>query len=565
MNIETSNPERLVIPICDLEAQKLFKISPQDIYTHIKYAHLLSSNIVISPSFLFESNDTLKFYKKNIEFLREKNVLISMKEDHILEFIEKKQFTYFSLKENYPGYFQPIISIQVLDKAQPLKRKSQMVLSIQDIWNNQLDSDSPMSLKRELLSIMNEKDAYELIIELLSIPKKLENLPFTWEVLEIFLINYIKKLSYENKLIIKLKNILRYRLLSFYFQSLANLTNSFIVTFNDYGSPRLDENMDSSKMVSVFVFSRVLQILGIKSIINKLKDYQILEEKYRPEFRAFLGSYFNLLRECASQNIFFDSIYDELKNEKKILSEHILMILEKGKLNGERNLLKVIDDVLSQGKGYIPSQIYDHAHLTQILDQIPFLKFKDIILERYGEIQKDYSKKLQSDIHKALSLLQPINKQKNREPMSMLAKKNIFISYSHEDKVLMEQLSEHLQTLQNVGLVELWNDKLIKGGDEWLVQIETAMKKCDIAIFLVSKSFLNSKFCQDVEMPKLIDRYYKEGVRIIPIIIRSSNWKIYPLISKFQVWPEDGRPVARFRGDNRDKILVEICQNIMQL
>ena len=143
--------------------------------------------------------------------------------------------------------------------------------------------------------------------------------------------------------------------------------------------------------------------------------------------------------------------------------------------------------------------------------------------------------------------------------------KNIFISYSHKDKVIMEQIFEHLKTLQNVGVVQLWNDKLIKCGDEWMKKIENAMDKCNIAILLVSNSFLNSNFCQNIEIPKLIDKYDMGGVRIVPIIIKSSNWRIYPLISKFQVWPDDERPIASYRGDNRDKMLVELCEKIINL
>ena len=46
----------------------------------------------------------------------------------------------------------------------------------------------------------------------------------------------------------------------------------------------------------------------------------------------------------------------------------------------------------------------------------------------------------------------------------------IFISYSHKDEKLREQLNAHLAPLKNERVIDDWHDRRIIAGEEWVLQ-----------------------------------------------------------------------------------------------
>jgi hypothetical protein len=557
-------PERIVVPICDWEAQKVFKIENPDLHKHLRLAHLLASYVVISPSFVFESKHTETFYRRNSQLIKENQVLVSMKEDEIDEFIENKQVMYAPLKLEYPGYFNPGSLLQLLRDASPLKRQGQIVRTIETHWTEQLQSDYPLSLRSELFAhIQSEPDARRLIDHLLVIPQIRSELPFTWEVLERFVSPVLQELAdTESK---KVRRCLRYRLLAFYFKSLAQLSNSSIVSFSDYRRPRLDEQFLDSRTVSINTFDKALRAMGIDQIIYRLKDWQIIEEKFRPEYLPFIESYFQIVEGCAGQNNIIDSILRELEHEKARLNEHCLQLIEEARQNQNEDLVAAIRDCLSSHIKYLPVDIYEHPLLSKIVESVPLIRYRDSIVLRYTEALTDRARSFKEEIlynlpkrHSGSHLLQPTRLRKER----YVTRRRVFISYSHKDENIVTQIVEHLKVLERFGNIEIWHDRNIIAGDLWREKVENALKKANIALFMVSKSFLNSQFCQDIEVRKLLQRYGPGYPRIVPIIIRSCIWKADPVISRFEVLPKDGKPVASFRGDTRDAVITDICEVI---
>ena len=49
----------------------------------------------------------------------------------------------------------------------------------------------------------------------------------------------------------------------------------------------------------------------------------------------------------------------------------------------------------------------------------------------------------------------------------------VFVSYSHKDEELREQLGTHLKIFQRQGLIKPWHDRLITAGKEWQGQLTT--------------------------------------------------------------------------------------------
>lgn len=142
----------------------------------------------------------------------------------------------------------------------------------------------------------------------------------------------------------------------------------------------------------------------------------------------------------------------------------------------------------------------------------------------------------------------------------------IFISYSHKDETYKDELVTILTPLQDEGILEIWQDREIIPGDEWYEAIQAAMNSCNLALLLISGDFLASRFIRDKELTRLFQRRKEEGLRVVPIIIRSCKWQSVPVLKGIQALPKDGKPVVSFRDvGERDHIWTEIATAIESL
>ena len=122
---------------------------------------------------------------------------------------------------------------------------------------------------------------------------------------------------------------------------------------------------------------------------------------------------------------------------------------------------------------------------------------------------------------------------KSKQPLQ------VFISYAHEDKEMKDDLAEHLQGMVNEKLISLWQDGEIIPGEEWDEEIKKALRQADIVLFLVSVKFMNSDYIGKVELQETLERYKKDKVTLIPIIVRPCDWQSLS-ISKNHALPDGG-------------------------
>ena len=164
--------------------------------------------------------------------------------------------------------------------------------------------------------------------------------------------------------------------------------------------------------------------------------------------------------------------------------------------------------------------------------------------------------------------------------------KKVFVSYAHEDYGYKGELENYLINLEREGKIELWQDGLIKAGDNWDDKINANLKKADIIIFLVSQSLISSNYVHEVELKKTLTRVNKGQCTIIPVLIKQcdwQNWQVYPTevksslsdpenieggkISNFQFVPFSRgaghnflKPVNQF--DHREEAWMEVVRQI---
>ncbi len=135
----------------------------------------------------------------------------------------------------------------------------------------------------------------------------------------------------------------------------------------------------------------------------------------------------------------------------------------------------------------------------------------------------------------------------------------VFLSYSHSDEQLKNELVKHLDPLRRLGLIESWNDRKIKPGDDWERTISTNLEHAQIILLLVSIDFINSSYCYDIELERAMDMHVENQARVIPVILRTCMWQ-HTSFSKIQVLPKDARAVSLWQ--DRDEALLNVAEGV---
>ena len=114
----------------------------------------------------------------------------------------------------------------------------------------------------------------------------------------------------------------------------------------------------------------------------------------------------------------------------------------------------------------------------------------------------------------------------------------VFISYSHNDRALRDELEIHLSNLKRQGIISSWYDGDITPGTEWERQIMERLRSAQIVLLLISADFIHSDFCYSIEMKQAIDRHHAGVVRVIPILLRPTDWQ-GALFEKLKMLPTE--------------------------
>ena len=113
----------------------------------------------------------------------------------------------------------------------------------------------------------------------------------------------------------------------------------------------------------------------------------------------------------------------------------------------------------------------------------------------------------------------------------------VFITYSHTDSAEKDKLITCLAVMKREGLISIWHDNEMLGGDKWRDEIFNNLDDSDILLYLVSAKSLESENCN-----KELTAALSPNIRVIPIILEDCDWKNHQL-SEFQALPDKGKPI----------------------
>ena len=141
----------------------------------------------------------------------------------------------------------------------------------------------------------------------------------------------------------------------------------------------------------------------------------------------------------------------------------------------------------------------------------------------------------------------------------------VFISYSHKDEAWKDLLRPHLGVLEQQDCITIWDDRQIDPGGRWFNEIKQVMDRAAVTVCLISADYLASDFCTKEEIPYLLERRKKDGMVMIPVLLRPCLWKAVPWLKEIQMLPRDGKSVSRDFKDEVDGVFSEVAENIFEI
>jgi hypothetical protein len=144
---------------------------------------------------------------------------------------------------------------------------------------------------------------------------------------------------------------------------------------------------------------------------------------------------------------------------------------------------------------------------------------------------------------------------------------SVFISYAHadqehenwKDRVLLQ-----LRSIDAIGETRIWDDSRIEAGDDWLKEIEYALKRTMIAILLIGPHFLTSKFVQTKELPEILEAAKNDGAKILPLVTDYAAYK-HSRLKRFQTINDPDKPLESLKRSEQNRILLEVAVKVADL
>jgi DNA polymerase III delta prime subunit len=138
----------------------------------------------------------------------------------------------------------------------------------------------------------------------------------------------------------------------------------------------------------------------------------------------------------------------------------------------------------------------------------------------------------------------------------------VFFSYVQADQALRELLVTHLSQLKRDGQIEEWSDQQILPGSDRSQEIDQAIRRSCIILFLISADFLASDAHYQIEMQHALERHQRGEARVIPIIVRPCDWQHSPF-AHLQCLPRNNKPITSW--DNQDEAFAAVVKALREI
>jgi len=145
-----------------------------------------------------------------------------------------------------------------------------------------------------------------------------------------------------------------------------------------------------------------------------------------------------------------------------------------------------------------------------------------------------------------------------------MTRTQVFLSYAHQDERWKHKLYTHLQVLVQAERIELWCDRDIRPGQQWVDEIDQRLLSAKVGLLVISPDFLSSEFVMRHEVPLLLKKHEENGLHLIPILLRQCVWETVDWLRPMQIVPRDAKSVAEFPKSKVDRVLADIAREVLK-
>jgi hypothetical protein len=151
----------------------------------------------------------------------------------------------------------------------------------------------------------------------------------------------------------------------------------------------------------------------------------------------------------------------------------------------------------------------------------------------------------------------------------------LFISCAHADEPerpgpeeiqWLTFVTGYLRPALKHGAVEIWVDRLMRGGEDWDQEIERKLRACDIFILLCSRHSLSSDYVVDKEIAIIRERQANgENVHFYPLLLTPTPKIALELVRDKNLRPKDAKPFSGFSLHERYEKMTEAADEIAEI
>jgi TIR domain len=145
------------------------------------------------------------------------------------------------------------------------------------------------------------------------------------------------------------------------------------------------------------------------------------------------------------------------------------------------------------------------------------------------------------------------------------AKPVIFISYSHKDREWLEFVASHFGPAVKHGVLTIWYDEKLNGGDEFSEEINLRLNGCSLCVLLVSRYSLASDYIMDIEMKQMRDRRDRKEAHIFPILITQTTPQYVDWLKKLNLKPANMKALQGLPVPEQNELMAKIVSEIVEI
>ncbi|MEM1178784.1 MAG: TIR domain-containing protein [Acidobacteriota bacterium] len=140
----------------------------------------------------------------------------------------------------------------------------------------------------------------------------------------------------------------------------------------------------------------------------------------------------------------------------------------------------------------------------------------------------------------------------------------VVLSFSEKDRVWKDQLAEHLWALERQGLLSFWDSDRLGTGDDRGAAFSRGYAHAQIVVLLISPHFLGSKSIFETELPLMQAGQRDRGLRLFPLLVEPSNWRLIPWLADLTPRPRNGTALASLADPEVKLELAEFASEIQR-